>query len=160
VQLRGAVREDVVGLGSCASSRLGATVTRDGGRGMFLVIWLLRIWPPRYRYTFSLTPLWAGIYLLPLIGRPTASVDVIQAGQAVLSVAGPPQAELVAVKINHLTDLPFVQPSAPINTIRARLATLASIVPARVYHSRFDRSPRPSFNGGSRIQDPNHMSVI
>lgn len=150
----------MVGHGSCALSRLGATVTREGGQGMFLVIWLQGIWLSRYGYTFSSTPLWAGIYMLPLIGRPTASVELIQAGQAVAPVAGPPQAELVVVKLNHLTDLPFVQPSAPINTFRPRLATLASIVPALVYHSSFDRSPLPSFNGGSRIQHPHHMSVI
>ena len=31
-----------------------------------LIIWLQGIWLPRHGYGFSQTPLWAGIYMLPL----------------------------------------------------------------------------------------------
>jgi MFS family permease len=38
-----------------------------GGLQFILIIWLQGIWLPRHGYAFSDTPLWAGIYLLPLI---------------------------------------------------------------------------------------------
>ena len=31
-----------------------------------LIIWLQGIWLPRHGYSFEATPLWAGIYMLPL----------------------------------------------------------------------------------------------
>src|SRR5437764_508664 len=38
-----------------------------GGLQFILIIWLQGIWLPEHGYDFSQTPLWAGIYLLPLI---------------------------------------------------------------------------------------------
>jgi MFS family permease len=38
-----------------------------GGLQFILIIWLQGIWLPEHSYNFSQTPLWAGIYLLPLI---------------------------------------------------------------------------------------------
>ena len=38
-----------------------------GGLQFILIIWLQGIWLPRHGYAFSETPLWAGIYMLPLI---------------------------------------------------------------------------------------------
>ncbi len=46
-------------------SSLLASVGR-GGLMFILIIWLQGIWLPRHGYTFSQTPLWAGIYMLPL----------------------------------------------------------------------------------------------
>ena len=46
-----------------------ATLLASLGRGglMFmLIIWLQGIWLPLHGYSFSQTPLWAGIYMLPL----------------------------------------------------------------------------------------------
>jgi MFS family permease len=44
-----------------------------GGLMFMLIIWLQGIWLPRHGYSFSATPLWAGIYMLPLtIGFLTA----------------------------------------------------------------------------------------
>ena len=48
-----------------------------GGLMFMLVIWLQGIWLPEHGYTFEQTPLWAGIYILPLtagmlIAGPTA----------------------------------------------------------------------------------------
>jgi MFS family permease len=42
-----------------------ASVAR-GGLQFMLIIWLQGIWLPLHGYTFEDTPLWAGIYLLPL----------------------------------------------------------------------------------------------
>jgi MFS family permease len=39
-----------------------------GGLQFVLIIWLQGIFLPRHGYSFSETPLWAGIYLLPLVG--------------------------------------------------------------------------------------------
>jgi MFS family permease len=38
-----------------------------GGLQFILIIWLQGIWLPDHGYAFSQTPLWAGIYMLPLI---------------------------------------------------------------------------------------------
>jgi MFS family permease len=38
-----------------------------GGLQFILIIWLQGIWLPRHGYDFAQTPLWAGIYMLPLI---------------------------------------------------------------------------------------------
>ncbi len=37
-----------------------------GGLQFMLIIWLQGIWLPQHGYSFSQTPLWAGIYLIPL----------------------------------------------------------------------------------------------
>jgi MFS family permease len=37
-----------------------------GGLMFMLIIWLQGIWLPQHGYSFSRTPLWAGIYMLPL----------------------------------------------------------------------------------------------
>jgi MFS family permease len=46
-------------------SSMLASVGR-GGLMFMLIIWLQGIWLPRHGYSFSQTPLWAGIYMLPL----------------------------------------------------------------------------------------------
>jgi MFS family permease len=38
-----------------------------GGLQFILIIWLQGIWLPEHGYSFARTPLWAGIYMLPLI---------------------------------------------------------------------------------------------
>jgi EmrB/QacA subfamily drug resistance transporter len=43
-----------------------ASIAR-GGLQFMLIIWLQGIWLPLHGYAFSVTPLWAGIYLLPLL---------------------------------------------------------------------------------------------
>ena len=37
-----------------------------GGLMFMLIIWLQGIWLPQHGYDFTQTPLWAGIYMLPL----------------------------------------------------------------------------------------------
>ena len=41
--------------------------TGRGGLQFILIIWLQGIWLPEHGYDFARTPLWAGIYMLPLI---------------------------------------------------------------------------------------------
>ncbi len=53
-----------------------AAISR-GGMMFILIIWLQGIWLPRHGYSFTTTPLWAGIYMLPitigmLIAGPTS----------------------------------------------------------------------------------------
>jgi MFS family permease len=50
-----------------------------GGLMFMLIIWLQGIWLPRHGYTFAVTPLWAGISLIPLtagflIGGPISGI--------------------------------------------------------------------------------------
>jgi MFS family permease len=47
-----------------AAALLNATAR--GGLQFMLIIWLQGIWLPLHGYSFAQTPLWAGIYLLPL----------------------------------------------------------------------------------------------
>jgi len=44
-----------------------AAVAR-GGLMFMMIIWLQGIWLPQHGYSFAATPLWAGIYMLPLTG--------------------------------------------------------------------------------------------
>jgi MFS family permease len=37
-----------------------------GGLMFILIIWLQGIWLPQHGYSFAVTPLWAGIYMVPL----------------------------------------------------------------------------------------------
>jgi MFS family permease len=57
-----------------AAALLNATAR--GGLQFMLIIWLQGIWLPLHGYNFTQTPLWAGIYLLPL------TVGFIAAGPA------------------------------------------------------------------------------
>ncbi len=50
-----------------AATTLLSSVAR-GGMQFMLIIWLQGIWLPLHGYNFSDTPLWAGIFLLPLTG--------------------------------------------------------------------------------------------
>jgi MFS family permease len=47
-----------------------------GGQQFMLIIWLQGIWLPLHGYAFSQTPLWAGIFLLPLTAGFIASGPV------------------------------------------------------------------------------------
>ena len=47
-----------------------------GGQQFMLIIWLQGIWLPLHGYAFSQTPLWAGIFLLPLTAGFLASGPV------------------------------------------------------------------------------------
>jgi MFS family permease len=64
-----------------------------GGLQFMLVIWLAGIWLPQHGYDFSQTPLWAGIYMLPLtagflIAGPISGALSDRYGQRAFATAG------------------------------------------------------------------------
>ena len=64
-----------------------------GGMQFMLIIWLQGIWLPLHGYSYSQTPLWAGIYLLPLtlgflLSAPLSGVLSDQFGAKAFTVGG------------------------------------------------------------------------
>ncbi|HVD04159.1 MAG TPA: MFS transporter [Candidatus Dormibacteraeota bacterium] len=64
-----------------------------GGLMFILIIWLQGIWLPRHGYSFSETPLWAGIYLLPLtvgflVAGPLAGILSDRYGSRLFATVG------------------------------------------------------------------------
>jgi MFS family permease len=64
-----------------------------GGMQFMLIIWLQGIWLPLHGYSFSQTPLWAGIYLVPLtigflVSAPTSGVLSDRFGAKAFTVGG------------------------------------------------------------------------
>ena len=51
---------------SMGSTAALLTALARGGLQFMLIIWLQGIWLPQHGYSFAETPLWAGIYLIPL----------------------------------------------------------------------------------------------
>jgi MFS family permease len=73
-----------------------ANLTASLGRGglqFILIIWLQGIWLPQHGYTFEQTPLWAGIYMLPmtvgfLLAAPASGVLSDRIGSRLLASGG------------------------------------------------------------------------
>jgi MFS family permease len=64
-----------------------------GGMQFMLIIWLQGIWLPLHGYSYSQTPLWAGIYLLPLtlgflLSAPLSGVLSDKMGAKAFTVGG------------------------------------------------------------------------
>ena len=77
-------------MGNIAS--LGLSMSR-GGMQFMLIIWLQGIWLPLHGYSYSSTPLWAGIYLLPLtfgflLSAPLSGFLSDRMGAKVFTVGG------------------------------------------------------------------------
>jgi MFS family permease len=77
-------------MGSAAG--LLAAIAR-GGLQFMLIIWLQGIWLPLHGYNYSDTPLWAGIFLLPLtigflVAGPISGILSDRHGARILSTAG------------------------------------------------------------------------
>jgi MFS family permease len=69
-----------------------AAISR-GGLQFMLIIWLQGIWLPLHGYAYSATPLWAGIYLLPLttgflLAGPLSGYLSDRHGARILSTSG------------------------------------------------------------------------
>ncbi|MHB0928988.1 MAG: MFS transporter [Candidatus Nanopelagicales bacterium] len=67
--------------------------TARGGLQFMLIIWLQGIWLPQHGYSYDATPLWAGIYLLPmtigfLIAGPAAGFISDRHGARIISTLG------------------------------------------------------------------------
>jgi len=74
-----------------AASLLGSIAR--GGLQFMLVIWLAGIWLPLHGYDFTVTPLWAGIYMLPLtagflIAGPVSGILSDRYGPRLFATAG------------------------------------------------------------------------
>src|SRR4051812_7678140 len=64
-----------------------------GGLQFILIIWLQGIWLPQHGYSFEQTPLWAGIYMLPLtvgflVSAPLSGILSDRIGSRWLATAG------------------------------------------------------------------------
>jgi len=75
-----------------SNAGLLAAIAR-GGLQFMLIIWLQGIWLPLHGYAYDATPLWAGIYLLPLtagflIAGPVSGWISDRVGARVLSTSG------------------------------------------------------------------------
>jgi MFS family permease len=76
----------------CNTANLLASLGR-GGLQFVLIIWLQGIWLPQHGYSFEETPLWAGIYMLPmtvgfLIAGPLSGVLSDRMGTRWFSTGG------------------------------------------------------------------------
>jgi MFS family permease len=74
-----------------AASLLGSIAR--GGLQFMLVIWLAGIWLPLHGYEYTVTPLWAGIYMLPLtagflIAGPVSGYLSDRYGSRIFATAG------------------------------------------------------------------------
>src|SRR6266571_4913197 len=60
---------ELFGIRAFAAGNLAGLLSSIGRGGLqfMLIIWLQGIWLPLHGYSFASTPLWAGIYMLPLI---------------------------------------------------------------------------------------------
>ncbi len=64
-----------------------------GGLQFVLIVWLQGIWLPQHGYSFSETPLWAGIYMIPLtigflVAAPLAGTLSDRFGARIFTVGG------------------------------------------------------------------------
>jgi MFS family permease len=85
-----------------------------GGMQFMLIIWLQGIWLPQHGYSFSSTPLWAGIYMIPLtvgflISGPIAGIlsdrhgaRAFATGGLVLSAASFGLLELLPINFSYI----------------------------------------------------------
>jgi len=93
-----------------AASLLGSIAR--GGLQFVLVIWLAGIWLPLHGYDFTVTPLWAGIYMLPLtagflIAGPISGILSDRYGPRLFATSG---LLLAALCFTGLMLLPVVFP--------------------------------------------------
>jgi MFS family permease len=70
------------------------TAMSRGGMQFMLIIWLQGIWLPLHGYSYDQTPLWAGIYLVPmtvavLLSAPAAGLLSDRIGAKAFTVGGP-----------------------------------------------------------------------
>jgi MFS family permease len=93
-------------------SALLAALAR-GGLQFMLIIWLQGIWLPLHGYTFEQTPLWAGIYLVPLtigflVAGPLAGRLADRYGARPFATAGAALSGVVFLLFNLLPmDFPY-----------------------------------------------------
>ena len=87
-----------------------ASVSR-GGMQFMLIIWLQGIWLPLHGYDYAETPLWAGIYLLPLTVGGSLVVTASFIGLVVLPVDFPYWLFAILVAVNGIGSGLFSSPN-------------------------------------------------
>ena len=126
-----------------------------GGLQFMLIIWLQGIWLPLHGYSFEQTPLWAGIYMVPLtVGLLHLRAPVRAAGRPLRSPAirhrrpGPHRRQPARpAGPAHELPLPAVRPHAP------ALRPLARHVRRAQHERRHEQPPgRPAGGGGRHAQ--------
>ena len=106
-----------------------------GGLMFMLIIWLQGIWLPQHGYDFTETPLWAGIYMLPLtvgmlVAGPTSGYLSDRFGARPFATGGMLGAALSFVAADAAADRLLLSACSP----RPRCST----------GSRWACSPRPT----------------
>jgi MFS family permease len=90
------------------------TALARGGLQFMLIIWLQGIWLPQHGYSFERTPLWAGIYLVPLtvgslLAGPVSGRLADRFGARPFATAGAVLSGVVFLLFNLLPmDFPYV----------------------------------------------------
>src|SRR4051812_25746907 len=90
------------------------TALARGGLQFMLIIWLQGIWLPQHGYSFERTPLWAGIYLVPLtigslLAGPVSGRLADRFGARPFATAGALLSGVVFLLFNTLPmDFPYV----------------------------------------------------
>jgi len=90
------------------------TALARGGLQFMLIIWLQGIWLPQHGYSFERTPLWAGIYLVPLtigslLAGPVSGRLADRFGARPFATAGALLSGVVFLLFNMLPmDFPYV----------------------------------------------------
>ncbi|MHB1519220.1 MAG: MFS transporter [Acidimicrobiales bacterium] len=87
---------------TCGVSASLLSAIGRGGLQFMLIIWLQGIWLPQHGYNFSQTPLWAGIYLIPLtigflITGPISGILADRWGAREIATAG-----LIGATVSYL----------------------------------------------------------
>ncbi len=133
-----------------------------GGMQFMLIIWLQGIWLPLHGYSFSQTPLWAGIYLLPLtvgflLSAPLSGILSDRFGAKAFTIGG---ALLTAVTFLVLLFLPV---NFPLLGVRAdRRAQRLRLRPVRLAEPGRDdelRPGQPARRGGRHDRHVHELRV-
>ena len=119
-----------------------------GGLMFMLIIWLQGIWLPLHGYSFARTPLWAGIYMLPLtagflIAGPLSGVLSDRFGARPFATGGMLGAALRFVLLELLPiDFPYWAFAAPAPRPAWPWACFAVAQPGRRHEQPAARAPR------------------
>src|SRR5205823_4831370 len=125
-----------------AASLLGSIAR--GGLQFMLVIWLAGIWLPLHGYAYADTPLWAGIYMLPLttgflVAGPVSGYLSDRYGTRLFATAGLHAQGVplgVATRVSHLPPVSTVFAALlgynPVQHLLSGSGVLATLPPHRV----------------------------
>ena len=108
-----------------------------GGLMFMLIIWLQGIWLPQHGYSFESTPLWAGIYMLPLtfgflLAGPTSGILSDRYGARLFATGGMLGSALAFVLLERLPiDFSYAEFAASCFLMGLSMGAFASPEPRR-----------------------------